>query len=104
MREFARQHGIENCFEIGRIGIEHVILPEMGLVAPGDVVIGADSHTCTYGALAAFSTGVGSHRLRRRHGLGPRVAARARDVKFVYRGAPGQATWSARTSCCTRSA
>lgn len=60
IREFARAKGIVNYFEIGEMGIEHALLPEKGLVVPGDVVIGADSHTCTYGALGAFSTGVGS--------------------------------------------
>src|SRR5512135_1944978 len=60
MREFAKEFGIENYFEVGRMGIEHVLLPDEGLVVPGDLVIGADSHTCTYGALCAFSTGVGS--------------------------------------------
>jgi 3-isopropylmalate/(R)-2-methylmalate dehydratase large subunit len=60
MREFAGRYGIKNYFEVGEMGIEHVILPEKGLVVPGDLVIGADSHTCTYGALGAFSTGVGS--------------------------------------------
>ncbi len=60
MREFAYEKEIENYFEIGQMGIEHALLPEKGLVVPGDVVIGADSHTCTYGALGAFSTGVGS--------------------------------------------
>ncbi len=60
MREFAIQHQIKYYYEIGQSGIEHVILPEKGLVIPGDLVIGADSHTCTYGALGAFSTGVGS--------------------------------------------
>lgn len=60
VRLFARRQKIEKYFEVGRMGIEHVILPEKGLVKPGDVVIGADSHTCTYGALGAFSTGVGS--------------------------------------------
>ncbi len=60
MRQFARQQGISNYFEVGRAGIEHVLLPEMGLVLPGDLVIGADSHTCTYGALGAFATGMGS--------------------------------------------
>ena len=59
-REFARRHGIPNFFDVGTMGIEHALLPERGLVAAGDVVIGADSHTCTYGALGAFSTGVGS--------------------------------------------
>jgi len=60
MRAFVRKHGIEHFFELGETGIEHVILPEKGLVSPGDLVIGADSHTCTYGAMGAFSTGVGS--------------------------------------------
>ena len=60
MRVFAREKGILNYFEIGEMGIEHALLPELGLVLPGDLVIGADSHTCTYGALGAFSTGVGS--------------------------------------------
>ncbi len=60
MRQFARRMEIENYFEAGRAGIEHALLPELGLVTAGDCVIGADSHTCTYGALGAFSTGVGS--------------------------------------------
>ncbi|MBQ3554144.1 MAG: 3-isopropylmalate dehydratase large subunit [Clostridia bacterium] len=60
MREFAREKGIINYFEVGEMGIEHALLPEKGLVVPGELVIGADSHTCTYGALGAFSTGVGS--------------------------------------------
>ena len=60
MREFAARYGVKNYFEVGEMGIEHVILPEKGLVIPGDLVIGADSHTCTYGALGAFATGVGS--------------------------------------------
>lgn len=60
MRDFAHAQGIVNYFEIGEMGIEHALLPEKGLVVPGDLVIGADSHTCTYGALGAFSTGVGS--------------------------------------------
>ncbi len=60
IREFAREKGITNFFEVGQMGIEHALLPEKGLVVAGDVVIGADSHTCTYGALGAFSTGVGS--------------------------------------------
>ena len=60
VRNFAKKYSIENFFDIGSMGIEHVILPEQGLVGPGDCIIGADSHTCTYGALGAFSTGVGS--------------------------------------------
>jgi len=60
IREFALDKKIENYFEVGEMGIEHALIPEKGLVVPGDVVIGADSHTCTYGALGAFSTGIGS--------------------------------------------
>jgi 3-isopropylmalate/(R)-2-methylmalate dehydratase large subunit len=60
VREFAAEHSITNYFDVGQMGIEHALLPEKGLVVAGDVVIGADSHTCTYGALGAFSTGVGS--------------------------------------------
>jgi len=60
MRDFARKTGIKHFFEIGQMGVEHALLPELGLVTAGDLVIGADSHTCTYGALGAFSTGVGS--------------------------------------------
>jgi len=60
LREFAREQDLPYYFEIGRMGVEHCLLPEEGLVGPGDLVIGADSHTCTYGALGAFATGVGS--------------------------------------------
>ena len=59
MRDFAREHNIVNYFEVGKMGIEHALLPDKGLVAPGEIVIGADSHTCTYGALNALSTGMG---------------------------------------------
>lgn len=59
-RRFAQKHGIKNFFDVGEMGVEHALLPEKGLCAPGEVIIGADSHTCTYGALGAFSTGVGS--------------------------------------------
>jgi 3-isopropylmalate/(R)-2-methylmalate dehydratase large subunit len=59
-REFAQKHEIVNFYDVGEMGIEHCLLPEKGLVKPGDLIIGADSHTCTYGALGAFSTGVGS--------------------------------------------
>jgi 3-isopropylmalate/(R)-2-methylmalate dehydratase large subunit len=60
MKQFARNNAITHYYEVGRMGIEHVLLPEQGIVAPGEVIIGADSHTCTYGALGAFSTGIGS--------------------------------------------
>lgn len=59
MRDFAREHQITNYFEVGQMGIEHALLPDKGLAAPGEIIIGADSHTCTYGALNAMSTGVG---------------------------------------------
>jgi 3-isopropylmalate/(R)-2-methylmalate dehydratase large subunit len=59
-KEFARAMGVKHYFEIGKVGVEHALLPEKGLIAPGDAVIGADSHTCTHGALGAFATGVGS--------------------------------------------
>jgi 3-isopropylmalate/(R)-2-methylmalate dehydratase large subunit len=60
MRDFAKEYAIRNYFELGKVGIEHALLPEQGLVMPGMLIIGADSHTCTYGALGAFATGVGS--------------------------------------------
>ncbi len=60
VRQFAREYKIKNFFDVGQMGIEHALLPEKGIVISGDTVIGADSHTCTYGALGAFSTGVGS--------------------------------------------
>ena len=86
VREFAQRHAIEHYFEVGRGGIEHVLLPEQGLVAPGDVIIGADSHTCTYGALAAFSTGVGSTDFAAAMAWG-RVWLRVPEsLKFVYHG------------------
>ena len=59
-REFARKHNITHFYDVGKMGIEHALLPELGIVTSGDVIVGADSHTCTYGALSAFSTGVGS--------------------------------------------
>jgi 3-isopropylmalate/(R)-2-methylmalate dehydratase large subunit len=60
VRRFAREQGIVHFYDVGRVGIEHALLPEQGLVLPGDLVVGADSHTCTYGALGAFATGMGS--------------------------------------------
>jgi 3-isopropylmalate/(R)-2-methylmalate dehydratase large subunit len=90
MREFARRQGIVHYFEVGRMGIEHVLLPEQGMVAPGDLVVGADSHTCTYGALAMFSTGVGSTDLAAAMAWG-RVWLRVPEsMKFVYHGRPGR--------------
>jgi 3-isopropylmalate/(R)-2-methylmalate dehydratase large subunit len=60
MREFSKKHGLVHWYDVGRVGVEHAFLPEQGLVGPGDVILGADSHTCTYGALGAFATGAGS--------------------------------------------
>ena len=59
-RNFAHKHQITNFFDVGQMGVEHALLPEKGLCAPGEIIVGADSHTCTYGALGAFSTGIGS--------------------------------------------
>ena len=59
-RDFAKRFAITNFFDVGQVGVEHALIPEKGLAAPGEVIVGADSHTCTYGALGAFSTGVGS--------------------------------------------
>ena len=60
LRDFANKYNIKHYYEMGQVGIEHALLPELGLTLPGELIIGADSHTCTYGALSAFSTGVGS--------------------------------------------
>lgn len=86
MREFAREQEVTNFFEVGRMGIEHVLLPEQGLVAPGDIVIGADSHTCTYGALGAFSTGVGSTDLAGVMALGEIWLKVPETIRFEYQG------------------
>jgi len=88
VRDFARKHGIVNYFEVGSMGIEHVLLPEQGLVAPGDVIIGADSHTCTYGALGAFSTGVGSTDFAAAMAWGHVWLRIPESMKFVYNGRP----------------
>jgi len=85
-REFARKHRIKHFFELGETGIEHVILPEKGLVAPGYLVIGADSHTCTYGALGAFSTGVGSTDLGAILATGKTWMKVPSTIKLVYEG------------------
>ncbi len=85
MREFAREQGLVH-FEVGQMGIEHVILPEKGLVVPGDVVIGADSHTCTYGALGAFSTGMGSTDIAAAMATGDIWMKVPPTIRFVYHG------------------
>jgi len=87
LKDFAAQHKIRHYYEVGRVGIEHALLPQQGLVGPADLVIGADSHTCTYGALGAFSTGVGSTDLAVAWMTG-RVWLRVPEsMKFVFKGA-----------------
>ncbi|MDD4980894.1 MAG: 3-isopropylmalate dehydratase large subunit [Candidatus Omnitrophica bacterium] len=88
LADFAREQKIKNYFEIGCMGIEHALLPEMGLVSPGDLVIGADSHTCTYGALGAFATGVGSTDLARAFIDGKCWFRAPATIKFIYKGKP----------------
>jgi 3-isopropylmalate/(R)-2-methylmalate dehydratase large subunit len=89
LREFVIKHELESYFEIGRVGIEHVLLPEQGLVGPGDLVVGADSHTCTYGALGAFATGVGSTDLAAAMATGRVWFKVPESIKVVYHGRPG---------------
>ncbi len=86
MREFARKHEIVNYFEVGQMGIEHCLLPEQGLALPGDLIIGADSHTCTYGAVGAFSTGVGSTDMAAAMALGEVWFKVPESIKFVFYG------------------
>ncbi|MBU1743647.1 MAG: 3-isopropylmalate dehydratase large subunit [Proteobacteria bacterium] len=86
MRDFAREHRISHYFEIGEAGVEHALLPEKGIVGPGDLVVGADSHTCTYGALGAFSTGVGSTDLAAAMLTGELWFKVPETMKFVYHG------------------
>ncbi|AEF93177.1 3-isopropylmalate dehydratase large subunit [Desulfotomaculum nigrificans CO-1-SRB] len=86
VRDFAHNQELTNYFEVGRMGIEHCLLPEQGLVGPGDVIIGADSHTCTYGALGAFATGVGSTDLAAAMALGETWFKVPESIKFVYNG------------------
>ncbi len=90
LQNFAKKNRIENYFEIGRMGVEHVLLPEQGLVGAGDLIIGADSHTCTYGALAAFSTGVGSTDLAAAFVTGCVWLRVPESMKFIYYGKLGQ--------------
>lgn len=86
LRDFARKHNIKYFFEIGKMGVEHTLLPDEGIVVPGDAVIGADSHTCTYGAIGAFSTGVGSTDLAAAMALGETWFKVPEQIKFVYYG------------------
>jgi 3-isopropylmalate/(R)-2-methylmalate dehydratase large subunit len=86
IRDFAKKNDITHYFEIGEMGIEHALLPEKGIVMPGDVVIGADSHTCTYGAIGAFSTGIGSTDLAACYMTGKVWFKVPESMKFVYTG------------------
>jgi 3-isopropylmalate/(R)-2-methylmalate dehydratase large subunit len=86
LRDFAKEQDLEHYFETGEMGIEHALLPEQGIVVPGDVVIGADSHTCTYGALGAFSTGVGSTDLAAAMVTGEVWFKVPETMKFIYTG------------------
>ena len=90
VREFSRKMEIENYFEIGQMGIEHALIPEKGLAVPGDVIIGADSHTCTYGALGAFSTGIGSTDMAVGMATGEAWFKVPGAIKFILKGKPGK--------------
>ena len=88
VREFACKHEISNYFDVGEMGIEHALLPEKGLTVAGDVIIGADSHTCTYGALGAFSTGVGSTDMAAGMATGKAWFKVPSAMKFTLTGKP----------------
>ena len=86
LRDFSKEYHLGLYFEVGRMGIEHALLPEQGLVVPGDLVIGADSHTCTYGALGAFATGVGSTDVAAAMATGECWFKVPESMKFIYYG------------------
>jgi 3-isopropylmalate/(R)-2-methylmalate dehydratase large subunit len=86
LRRFSSRYGLVHYFEVGRMGVEHALLPEQGFVQPGTVIIGADSHTCTYGALGAFATGVGSTDLAAAMALGEAWFKVPATMRFVYNG------------------
>lgn len=85
-REFAREHNLTHFYDVGDMGIEHCLIPEKGLALPGDLVIGADSHTCTYGALGAFSTGVGSTDMAAAMALGKAWFRVPHTIRFNFNG------------------
>ncbi|HUA08922.1 MAG TPA: 3-isopropylmalate dehydratase large subunit [Candidatus Acidoferrales bacterium] len=89
MKDFAIEHKISHFYDVGRGGIEHVVLPEEGLVAPGEVIVGGDSHTCTYGALGAFATGMGSTDIAAAFVLGEVWIKVPATIEIVYDGRPG---------------
>jgi len=89
MRDFSREYGIK-FFDVGQMGIEHALIPELGLVLPGDCAVGADSHTCTYGAVGAFATGMGSTDIAAAMATGDIWMKVPPSIKFVYHGALGK--------------
>jgi 3-isopropylmalate/(R)-2-methylmalate dehydratase large subunit len=90
MKDFAQEQKIKHFFDVGRGGIEHVVLPEEGLVAPGELIVGGDSHTCTYGALGAFATGMGSTDIAAAFVLGEVWLKVPPTIKIIYNGTPGE--------------
>jgi 3-isopropylmalate/(R)-2-methylmalate dehydratase large subunit len=90
LKDFSKEYSLTHYFEVGRMGVEHALLPEEGLVLPGDLIIGADSHTCTYGALGAFSTGVGSTDLACAMATGECWFKVPESMKFIYFGKLGK--------------
>ncbi|MDP6438169.1 MAG: 3-isopropylmalate dehydratase large subunit [Candidatus Brocadiia bacterium] len=86
LRDFARKHALTHYWEVGRVGIEHALLPEQGVVGPGDLMIGADSHTCTHGALGAFATGVGSTDMAACMATGKVWLRVPESMRFVFTG------------------
>lgn len=90
LRDFAREFDILHFYDVGKMGVEHALLPELGIVRPGMAVIGADSHTCTYGALGLFSTGVGSTDMAAAMATGKAWFRIPESMKFIYTGALGR--------------
>lgn len=86
LRDFAREQGLTHYWEVGRVGVEHALLPEQGVVVPGDLIIGADSHTCTYGAIGAFATGMGSTDFAGAMASGKVWLRVPESMKFVFKG------------------
>ncbi|WFS61163.1 3-isopropylmalate dehydratase large subunit [Pseudodesulfovibrio thermohalotolerans] len=90
VREFAEEMGVTHYYECGEVGVEHALLPEKGIVGPGDIVVGADSHTCTYGGLGAFATGMGSTDIGAAMALGETWFKVPPTIRVNFTGTPGQ--------------